>query len=77
MFLEGDLTGVSPTGTFRKSHSSIVSSWELLTIWNSSNWRRNTLPECSCCKHKVKNLSKYGFLRQQTGVTSQDRDIKF
>jgi len=25
----------------------MVSSWELLTIWNSSNWRRNTRPECS------------------------------
>lgn len=25
----------------------MVSSWELLMIWNSSNWRRNTRPECS------------------------------
>lgn len=31
----------------RKSQIIIVSSWELLTIWNSSNCKRKTLPECS------------------------------
>lgn len=35
---------------FRKSQISIVSSWELDTIWNSSNCKRNTLPVCSCKK---------------------------
>ena len=33
--------------SLRKSQMMIVSSCELLTIWNSSNWRRNTRPECS------------------------------
>lgn len=35
----------------------MVSSWELLMIWNSSNWRRNTLPECSCGE-KIKKQNK-------------------
>lgn len=35
---------------FKKSQIRMVSSWELLTIWNSSNCRRNTRPVCSCCK---------------------------
>lgn len=34
-------------GSFRKSQMRMVSSCELLTIWNSSNWSRKTLPECS------------------------------
>jgi hypothetical protein len=34
-------------GTFKKSQIKIVSSWELLMIWNSSNCSRNTRPECS------------------------------
>ena len=38
-----------PGGTVsRKSHMRMVSSWELLTIWKSSNCNRNTLPVCSC-----------------------------
>lgn len=32
---------------FRKSHINIVSSCDDDTIWNSSNWRRNTRPVCS------------------------------
>lgn len=31
----------------RKSQMRMVSSCELLTIWNSSNWSRNTRPVCS------------------------------
>lgn len=31
----------------RKLKQRIVSSWELETIWNSSNWRRKTRPVCS------------------------------
>ena len=31
----------------RKSQTKMVSSWELLTIWKSSNCRRNTRPVCS------------------------------
>ena len=34
---------------FRKSHTSIVSSWELLTIWKSSNCNLNTRPVCCYC----------------------------
>lgn len=32
---------------WRKLKQRIVSSWELETIWNSSNWRRKTRPVCS------------------------------
>jgi hypothetical protein len=32
---------------WRKLKQSMVSSCELETIWNSSNWRRNTRPVCS------------------------------
>jgi hypothetical protein len=32
---------------WRKLKQRMVSSWELDTIWNSSNWRRNTRPVCS------------------------------
>ena len=32
----------------KKSHIKIVSSWLLLTIWNSSNCSRKTRPVCSC-----------------------------
>lgn len=46
--LEGERVEPSGIGTFKKSHISIVSSWLLLTIWNSSNCNRNTRPECSC-----------------------------
>jgi len=47
--LSEDLT---PLGTnsgwskFKKSQIRIVSSWELLTIWNSSNCSRKTRPVC-------------------------------
>jgi len=34
--------------TSRKSQMMIESSCELLTIWKSSNWSRNTRPVCSC-----------------------------
>jgi len=47
---DGESVGLeseSADGTLRKSQMSIVSSCELLTIWNSSNCRRNTRPVCS------------------------------
>lgn len=47
----GDATTVfSPgvdEGQLRKSQIRIVSSCDEETIWNSSNWRRNTRPVCS------------------------------
>ena len=43
-------------GALRKSQMRIESSCELLMIWNSSNWRRNTRPECSW---KTKTSSHY------------------
>lgn len=49
------------TGTLRKSQISIVSSWELLTIWNSSNCNLNTRPECSCIENE-ENKQKTFFL---------------
>lgn len=45
---DGDRPSICPlVDTFKKSQMRMVSSWELLMIWNSSNCSRNTRPECS------------------------------
>lgn len=46
--------GVPSDDEFKKSHINIVSSCELLTIWNSSNCKRNTRPVCSWMKTETK-----------------------
>lgn len=47
---DDDRWGVKDCGSgLKKSQIRIVSSWDELTIWNSSNCNRNTLPEC-CTK---------------------------
>ena len=50
--------GPSATGS-KKSQMSMLSSCELLTIWKSSNWSLNTLPECSYSNKKEINKSLY------------------
>lgn len=48
----------------RKSQIRMVSSWEDDTIWNSSNCRRKTLPECSCNRESIyKHLSRHIYTR--------------
>ena len=51
---------MGPGGTgSKKSQMSMLSSCELLTIWKSSNWSLNTLPECSYSNKKKINKLLY------------------
>lgn len=79
---EGDRPSDCPlVETFRKSHIRIVSSWELLIIWNSSNCSRNTRPECSCerlpWKHTLKRTQKHTVrTRKHTPEVCQKRWVR-
>lgn len=60
---------------FKKSQIRIVSSCELLTIWNSSNCSRNTRPVCSCIE-KNHDVSVTMQNRYKTHLQPMFLDIK-